>query len=102
MAWAQVKGYIKANNRQFKLGEVEKLAGAGFDLVTPQRWASLVKHVKDKVENHYWDVDGLAEWYTVREFTIHVGGPDDDSDEDSHSDPDSDSNDPVADTYDDF
>ena len=103
MAWAQVKGHIKANNRQFTLSAVKTLAEEGFDLVTPQRWASLIKHVKDKVENHYWDVDGLAEWYTVREFTIR-DDPDDDSDEESMSDPDSDSNDPVADfnDYDNF
>ena len=101
MAWAQVKNHIKANNRQFNLTEVQRLAWEGFEVVTPERWTSLIKHVKDKVENHYWDVDGLAEWHSVREFTIRVQ-PDDDSDEEFTSDPDSDSIDPVADSYNDF
>ena len=33
----------------------------GFDKVTPQRWQSLIKHVEEKVENHYWEADGLNE-----------------------------------------
>ena len=45
MAWAQVKGHIKANNRQLNLSEVECLVWEGFEVVTPERWASLVKHV---------------------------------------------------------
>ena len=53
MAWAQVKGHIKANNRAFTLTEVERLVWEGFEVVTPEHWASLVKHVKDKVDDHY-------------------------------------------------
>ena len=103
MAWAQVKGHIKANNRQFNLSEVERLAWEGFEVVTPERWASLVKHVRDKVEDHYWEVDGLAEYYSVREFTFRIRRhPDDDPNEESSSESDtasdSDSDDdPVAD-----
>ena len=33
----------------------------GFEIVTPQRWQSLITHVKEKVEDHYWDTDGLNE-----------------------------------------
>ena len=72
MVWAQVKGHIKVNNRQFNLSEVERLAWEVFEVVTPERWASLVKHVRDKVEDHYYEVDGLAEYYSVREFTFHI------------------------------
>ena len=103
MAWAQVKGHIKTNNRQFNLSEVERLAWEGFEVVTPERWASLIKHVRDKVEDHYWEVDGLAEYYSVREFTFRIcRHPDDDpneessSESDTASDSDSD-NDPVVD-----
>ena len=103
MAWAQVKGHIKTNNRQFNLSEVERLAWEGFEVVTPERWASLIKHVRDKVEDHYWEVDGLAEYYSVQEFTFRIHRhPDDDpneessSESDTASDSDSD-NDPVAD-----
>ena len=33
----------------------------GFEIVTPQRWQSLITDVKEKVEDHYWDTDGLNE-----------------------------------------
>ena len=103
LAWAQVKGHIKANNRAFTLAEVERLAWEGFEVVTPERWTSLIKHVRDKVEDHFWEADGLAEYYSVREFTFRIRRhPDDDpneesSESDTSSDPDSDSDDPVAD-----
>ena len=78
----------------------------GCEVVTPDVWADLVKHVRDKVEDHFWAVDGLAELYSVREFTIHIRRqPEDDpneessSESDATSDSDSDS-DPVADDVD--
>ena len=76
LAWAQVKGHIKVNTNQFILTEVESLAWEGFDVVTPEQWAAAIKHVRDKVEDNYWDIDGLAEHYTehysVWEFTFHI------------------------------
>ena len=81
MAWSQVKDHIKVNNRKFNLTEVERLA---WEVVTPERWASLIKHVKEKVEDHYWEADGLAESYSVREFTFRIRRrPDDDPNEES-------------------
>ena len=70
LAWAQVKGHIKANTRDFNLTEVERLAWDGFKMVTPERWASLVRHVREKVEDHYWHVDGLAEQYSECELAF--------------------------------
>ena len=46
LAWSQVKGYVKVNNCRFNLGEVKHLAKEGFEVVTPEHWASLVKHVR--------------------------------------------------------
>ena len=66
------------NTREFNLTEVEHLAWEGFEVVTPERWASLVKHVREKVEDHYWEVDGLAEHYSVvlvSSPSISVGDP---------------------------
>uniref|UniRef100_A0A1X7VPT8 Tc1-like transposase DDE domain-containing protein n=1 Tax=Amphimedon queenslandica TaxID=400682 RepID=A0A1X7VPT8_AMPQE len=57
LAWAQVKGHIRANTSQFTLNEVECLAWDGFEVVTQEQWAGLVKHVRDKVEDHYWQND---------------------------------------------
>ena len=100
LAWAQIKGYIKANNRRFNLNEVASLAKEGFEVVTPERWASLVKHVQEKVEDHYWQVDGLGRTYTVPEFTINVGSNDDSeessSDGETTSDSDSDCDNPQC------
>ena len=104
LARAQVKGHIKAKNQAFNLTEVERLAWEGFEVVTPECWTSLVSHVREKVEDHYWAVDGLAELYSVREFTIRIWRqPEDDpneessSEEDTPSDSDSDLDDYVAD-----
>ena len=30
-----------------------------FELVAAERWKKLIKHVEDKVENHYWEKDRL-------------------------------------------
>ncbi len=54
LAWAQVKDHIKSNSHVFSLAEIEHLAWEGFGIVTPERWSSLVRHVKEKVEDHYW------------------------------------------------
>ena len=66
LAWAQVKGYIKCNSHSFNLTECERLAWEGFDIVTPAGWSSLVRHVKEKVEDHYWKEDRLTCHYTRR------------------------------------
>ena len=103
LAWAQVKGHIKANNRAFTLSKVEHLAWEGFEVVTRGKWADLVTHVRDEVEDHYWVVDGLAELCSVHKFTIYIRWwPEDDPNEESSSESDanSDSNsdsDPVVD-----
>ena len=77
----------------------------GFEVVTPECWASLVKHVREKVEDHCWEVNGH---YSVCEFTFHIcRRPNDpneesssESDTASHSDSDNDG--PMADDDDDF
>ena len=87
-------------DKQLALSEVKRLAWEGFEVVTPERLASLIKHVRDKVEDHYWEVDGLAEYYSVQEFTFlirrHPPNEESSSESDTASDSDSD-NDPVAD-----
>ncbi len=70
LAWAQVKGHIKSNAHEFNLSEYERLAWEGFDIVTPERWTALIRHVHDKVEDHYWKEDGLTNQYVVCDFTI--------------------------------
>lgn len=82
MAWAQVKGHIKANTKAFNLTEVERLAWEGFSIVTADRWHKLVKHVQEKVEDHYWACDGLYQ-QVVERFIIQFGEGDSDSDDEN-------------------
>ena len=86
--WAQMK-HIKTHNVKFTLKELEKLTHEAFTEITPQWWKSVIRHVKDKVEDHYWEVDGLLRIIT-EEFTIQLE-EDSDSDSGSYSDSGSDS-----------
>ena len=64
VTWAQVEGHIKAKAKAFNLTEVEQLAWDGFRVVTPNHWKKLIRHERDKVEDHYWSCNGLYEQYT--------------------------------------
>ena len=80
MAWSQVKHFIRTHNTKFTLTEMERLTHCAFEEVTPARWKSLIAHVQEKVEDHYWEVDGL-QMELVEEFIISLEG-----DTDSESD----------------
>lgn len=57
-------------------------------MVSLKLWAGLVKHVRDKVEDHYWYVDRLGEYYSApHEFVISDDSSDDDSDIDDEDNP---------------
>lgn len=78
MAWAQVKEHVREHNQKFTLTEVERLIYEGFNRVTPEVWKKLVVHVEEKIEDHYWERDGLS-CTTRHEFIIHLGASSDDS-----------------------
>ena len=65
---------------RFTLTEVKELVYQGFAAVTPARWQSLIKHVQEKVEDHYWEADGLNEELLER-FIINSSDSDSDSDD---------------------
>jgi len=80
--------YIETSVR-FTLTEVQRLVYEGFEKVTSQEWQSLITHVEEKVEDHYWEADGLHEELLER-FIINTSS--DTSDDDiSDSDEDVDS-----------
>ena len=85
MAWAQVKHHMKANSRQFILIEMERLTHEEFNVVTPERWSSLIAHVQEKVEDHYWASDG-PQMDLVEQFIIQVEENEGDSSDNSDSD----------------
>ena len=47
--------------------------------MTTYRWKKLIKHVQEKVEDHYWSCDGLYGQYVSR-FVIKCGGSDSEHD----------------------
>ena len=84
MAWATVKDFIRKNNTTFRLSDVQSLIPAAFDEVTSSQWERMRRHVT-KVEDDYWEKDGLLE-EEMEEFVISLGGPDSSDDDDSDDD----------------
>ena len=82
----QVKGYAKQHNTQFTLEAWEPLVKEGTAQVTPERWHSLVQHVREKVEDRYYEVDRLSYAVTVPDFSICVGDSSTESDSDDSDD----------------
>ena len=72
MVWAQVKGYVKDHNKKFTLSEVKRLVDEGFKMVTPEECKKMIKHVQEKIEDHYWEHDGLYE-DMMEQLIIQVG-----------------------------
>ena len=52
---------------------LERHAWEGFEVMTRESWSALIKHVREKVEDYYWQANGQ-----YPEFTIHVHRSDDD------------------------
>ena len=61
LAWAQVKRYFKDNNKQFNLNHLKELTCNGFTKVRPSQWKTVVDPVQAKVEDTFWEQDGLHE-----------------------------------------
>ena len=76
LAWANVKEYVRKHNQQFTMAEVERLTPTGISVTTPDLWKKYIEHCR-RVEDKYWDDDGLIE-ETVEEFTIEFGVDSDD------------------------
>ena len=91
MAWSQVKGYVKEHNKKYLTEEIfllkcfERLTLTEVQrLVHEDWWQSLIKRVEEKVENHYWEHDGLNEELLER-FIINTSSNSSDSMEESDS-----------------
>ncbi|XP_054277709.1 uncharacterized protein LOC128996416 [Macrosteles quadrilineatus] len=84
MVWSELKNYVKERNTTFKLKDVEKLLMEAVSAVTPNKWASYVKHVKTILDND-WTSEGLSD-RRVQEMIISLcPGDSDDTEEDSES-----------------
>lgn len=60
MVWSQVKGYVAAQNKTFKLNEVERLCYEAISRVTPENWRNYDSHVQ-KTEGRMWELDGMID-----------------------------------------
>ena len=76
------KRYIKENNYLFTQSAVKELTYKGFDQVTPEQLKKLIDHVRPEFEDRYWHDDGLQEG--IDEFSISVGGSDDETSSESN------------------
>ena len=88
LAWSVVKGYVAKNNKKFTLKEIETLVPEGIKAVTPALWKKFCEHT-EKVEDEYWERDGLVE-DVVEEIMINVGDDSDDESSDEEVEPDED------------
>ena len=71
--------FVVKHHKRFTLTEVQRLVYEGFEIVTPERWQSLITHVKEDVEDHYWEADGLNE-ELLELFIINASSDSSDSD----------------------
>lgn len=80
MIWANVKGYVAANNKFQGLKVVEKLLREGIEHITRETWISVVEHTRKLCEDD-WVKEGVRE-ENVEQMIINIG-PTDSEDEDS-------------------
>ena len=85
MVWTQVKNYVAANNKTFKMADVELTVQEAFSAVTPENWQNYVNHAI-KEEKKCWNLDGLMD-DVVENFIISVGGESDSDSEDETGPP---------------
>jgi transposase len=60
LIWAQVKGYVAANNKSFKLPDVKILFDEDLAEVTAQKWQNCIGHVLRQEEDMY-QLDNIAD-----------------------------------------
>ena len=60
LAWAVVKGHVKANKNTFHLNDVKQLLIQGVEKATPEMWANFIRHTT-KVEDKLYDLDQVID-----------------------------------------
>ena len=60
LAWAVVKGHVKANNKTFHLADVKRLLIQGVEKATPEMWANFIRHTT-KMEDKLYDLDQIID-----------------------------------------
>lgn len=60
LAWSQVKGYVKTNNKTFKLNDVKQLLIDGVARVTTENWQNYEKYILEQ-ESKFWELDNIVD-----------------------------------------
>lgn len=69
LVWAKVKSDVAKNNTTFKLSDLKELANTALSQIDQTFWQKVDEHVQ-KVENQYWERDGVG--FLQREIIINV------------------------------
>jgi transposase len=81
MVWSQMKNYITTHNIDNNVQQCKTLIEESMKIITLDNWNNYVNHC-EKLENDYWESDGIIE-SNIENFVIDFR---DDSDTDSDSD----------------
>ena len=74
LIWAQVKDYVARNNTTFNIKGVKCLLVEAVQSITSKQWHKCIKHVIEKEEPRFWDVDNSME--EIADVVINRGSDD--------------------------
>lgn len=57
LIWAQVKDFVKKENKTFKMSDVKDLCHQSISRIGAQQWKNCIHHVTNEVETKMWDLD---------------------------------------------
>ena len=83
--WGVVKGEVARNNTTFKLADMKELMDKAIKNVTSSTIKNTIEHVK-KVEQQYWESDGLSISPVVGNFIVDIAAESSDESDSSDSD----------------
>ena len=78
LAWAVVKGHVKANNTTFHLADVKRLLIQGVEKVTSEMWKNCIRHTTGE-EDKLFDLDQV-----IDDMQDNADDPSSDEDDSDH------------------
>ena len=78
--FTEEKMYVAQKNISFKIKDVKTLFIRATDHITRTSWQNAERHVIEKVENRFWELDGVRE-EEVAPVIIDLGADSDDDDD---------------------
>ena len=84
LIWAEVKGYVGRNNKDFTVSSIMKLTEEALSAVKAENWKKAVIHTKGVI-SAAWENEGILE-EGIEELIISVGNSSSSSDDDDNGD----------------